>query len=585
MPRISDLPVVAIERITQLARGQVILGTDTNACVCRQWKDASSDEEAQPLQLFLDLQYISLPDMLRAATWMAKHGQQMEVVVIDGRAVQLVHEGWLHIQLLLLCTCQNLRRLELQHEHSLALLAPVLGQLPQLQHLAAAVAMEVWDQSEDENEGGEAAQVQEGEFWAQKEVLKVPDMGQLCPQLTYLSVTLEANGDTVRVDERLPRLLPPTLQQLALSNGTRVHTYPLVPSRHLSHLTALQQLRLEGVEVEGQGDVQLAQHLAPLQQLRVVDPVHTSVTAAAVHLAPLVVEYQGRGNLREGLPPAMTRWVHLTRLVLDTHSSLPEGTAGALAALSSLKELGLSVGRMDTTVEAAVHQAAGMVQLRSLKLKGHIESPAALSAALVQCTQLTSLHLAVTSPDATSSEGVCYMAVPEQQLVGLRALTVPAELLEQQQGAWLAPLTALTRLGVKLPVRQRWDPPQEPLTHEACQEAQWQWYEAQEQGVHDAAGRLLEQVQAWPAAMQQVVFWAPRRLLVTGFQPRRWQHTPAASPGRPGFTVWLEDVGPYTYSTAAPGWARPFAPCPHLPGVWQLQGEGCVEPLLVPQYF
>jgi hypothetical protein len=147
-----------------------------------------------------------------------------------------------------------------------------------------------------------------------------------------------------------------------------------------------------------------------------------------------------------------------------------------------------------------------------------------------------------------------------QQLTGLRSLTVPSELLQREQGAWLAPLTALTRLSVALRdmralLMDVFGRPEGAAPAESQAEP--------------SSIRLVQQVLAdvwvWPASLQQVVFWVAGA--DTNPQPMCWLFGPTATSSAQ-FTVWVEQP-----SGLAPGWARPFRPCPHLPGVWELQEE------------
>jgi hypothetical protein len=120
--------------------------------------------------------------------------------------------------------------------------------------------------------------------------------------------------------------------------------------------------------------------------------------------------------------------------------------------------------------------------------------------------------------------------------------------LEQQRGAWLAPLTAVTRLGVSLG-------------------AKWEGDGAEGSALQGKVQGLLGQVQAWPAGLQQVVVVRRAGSNGTPFKLASWHYSPAA-PGGALFSVWLEQ-----HTGFAPGWAQPLRPCPHLPGVWELQGE------------
>jgi hypothetical protein len=200
-----------------------------------------------------------------------------------------------------------------------------------------------------------------------------------------------------------------------------------------------------------------------------------------------------------------------------------------------------------------------MPTLRSLQLQGDVGDSMRqeqLSAALEQCRQLTSLGLAVALPSADTTPCTQpFLPVP-QQLTGLRCLRVPAELLEQQQGAWLAPLTALNRLCLDLPSHM----------------GHWEFRllrKAEQPGepMQALVTEVLQQVQEWPASLQQVEVWVTAGS--TGAKRMAWEYVSEAPVGG-RFSVWLEQL-----EGKGAGWGRPLRPCPHLPGVWELQ-----EPLL-----
>jgi hypothetical protein len=97
----------------------------------------------------------------------------------------------------------------------------------------------------------------------------------------------------------------------------------------------------------------------------------------------------------------------------------------------------------------------------------------------------------------------------------------------------------------------------------------------QQQGVERDMAGLQQQLQlellpGWPASMQQVVLTMVVPADAEEVKSHCWTFTPS-SPGSRQVTVWLE---PHRQRRdLAKGWSRPFRPCPHLPGVWELQGE------------
>jgi hypothetical protein len=555
MTTISDLPTVAIKRITQLARGRIIHGCNGYAVVSRQWRDAgdssSSSQESEQLQLFLDLADMSEAAINRALDWLARHGKQAGVLVIASGLPPSVAPDSMYTSVAAL---SYLRRLELMQQHSLVRLAPVLDQLPQLQHLEAHVSMvcdlEGWD-STDEHAVSQGVFADEaGQYWDD-----LPDLQQqLCPQLTHLRLLIEPNVYSLWLDEQLPLLLPARLKQLELL-GVQDSVYSWLQPRLLSHLTGLQQLTLQRVFIPEEdfipgGMEALEGHLAGVQQVVLNYPGGTFAGIETLELlAPKVISFSTPFFMPD--EETITRLVCLTRLELK--GALQHPPVAALAALKLQELVVMDFG--DSDLVTMVQLAGDMPTLRSLRLQGTVGSSLfqeQLSAALEQCTQLTSLHLAVTLP-FTYATTLPFMGVP-QQLVGLRRLTVPAELLEQEVGAWLAPLTALTRLCLDMPSH---------MLHFAGgtpggAESQGLPMQAQVQGV-------LQQVQAWPASLQQVVMWVSSDRM--GVKRMCCEYIPAVPAGG-RFSVWVEQR-----EGKAAGWARPLRPCPHLPGVWELQGE------------
>jgi hypothetical protein len=574
MVRLSKLPQIAVEHILRSARGRSIAGTNRYARVCRQWRNAS--EHAEPLQLYLNLTHLSEEDLARATCWLSMHGQHVDVLVVQEHQHYCRHcapPPWFPGAVPAL---QQLKRLEVAGTDTLVGLAPVLQHLPHLQHLAATVGM--CQYAED---GGVMP------FWGflsgdvpgkftnqrlQQPLQEVPDLQQLCPQLTSLHLTIQCHVRGLEIDPRVSLLLSPRLQQLTLVTGPScgfvvAFGLPVLSADSLVHLSALQQLTLDGVDFEQQGAGQVALGLGALQQVRVYHP-HITVQGAhgtsmevsivshgIVHLAPVLTEYEV--SAAASSVDVLSSYGHLTRLVLSG-GTLLQGTDAAVAALTGLQELGL-VADLDSTAVSILQQAAGMVKLRNLQLVGFAESPAEPAACVAQCTQLTSLALLVGGPFVTPWLSAL------QHLPGLQRLTVCEQVLMQQQGAWLAPLTALTRLCVQLDriaAAAAGSGTAASSSHGGSPKQQ------RRLGYHTKACSIWEQVKsAVPAGVQQVVFWAAHDPAVPSFAPMCWQ-LDVAAPGGVQVTAWLEEP-----DLSAAGWRRPMRPCPHLPGAWELQGR------------
>jgi hypothetical protein len=129
-------------------------------------------------------------------------------------------------------------------------------------------------------------------------------------------------------------------------------------------------------------------------------------------------------------------------------------------------------------------------------------------------------------------------------------------MLVQDGGSWLSVFTQLTRLEVT-------------LTGASLQGLPVLVFGQQQQRPRSvvAAQGYLEQVQQWPASLQQVMFWVEQPLISPGFLPSCWEYEPPSLDGKQ-LSVWVE-----AQDGAATNWLRPFSPCPHLPGVWELQGR------------
>jgi hypothetical protein len=224
-------------------------------------------------------------------------------------------------------------------------------------------------------------------------------MGELCPQLTSLHLTMglpdsDANGRAM--DPQLSRLLTPRLQQLTVAQDYNSGWGWGLRASSLVHLSALKQLTLDGMVLAEAEAEALSQGLVSLQQLRVQRPTLPLYHHAdMVHLAPVLTCWEVFTHSGHNTS-VFTSFVHLTRLVLC--GGLPRGADDALAALTGLQELGLALayGDSDSGAVALVQQAAGMGQLRSLQLEWyHDDDPTQLANRLSQCKQLTFLVLLV----------------------------------------------------------------------------------------------------------------------------------------------------------------------------------------------
>jgi hypothetical protein len=549
MTCLTDLPLPAVKRLINLARGSNVPGTNGFARVCRRWREASHDSnDAEPLRLFLDVCTMSKAELSRATAWLSQHGQHASVLVLGGSTLGN-SSAWTGPPALLIKTAatalSSLAWLEIGCEDSLAMVAPVLGQLPQLQHLAAHVGL-------DGTRSPARFTDDHGMFWED-----LPDLQQLCPQLVSFQLVLDPYDHGMWMDDRLPKLLPAGLQRLALVSEPAVEDIMLSASS-LTHLSALQQLTLRAVGVDKEGACALVHHLTALQQLRVSN-IYAQVgpNNPVSQLASKVTGYELCPCYESDtlLPGLVCTWDHGERL--------PEGTAKLLGDLTGLQELSLH-GFADKRMRRAVQQAAGMPTLRGLQLVVADQGPAELGASLGQCTQLTSLQLLVISPVDLANQGVYVSAL--QQLTGLRCLTVHAPLLAQPE-PWLAALTNLTRLHVTLH-----DDEQVQAVYRGARSLSRGWGQVTRySAAYDIATVLLQRVCAWPSSLRQVVVLVDRapgsRNFNDQFGPLSWVLKSAAADGAQ-IKVWLEWC-----DGSGQGWSRPWEPAPHLPGVWVMPGR------------
>jgi hypothetical protein len=587
-----ELPLVLLERIIRQARTRKIPGSNRYARVCRQWRDAynSSDDEVQ-LQLFLDKRLADEADVSQLSSWMSMYGQHLGVLVAGPIQPGPEQLDWLPGPAAAL---RCLTRLEVVQRDSLALLAPVLGQLPQLQHLAARVGLTWCDDSDSASDM--SGMIDKGVFchhvWQQKTDRwahgpshwePIPNFQQLCPQLVRLHLTLEPECEDLEVDSRLHRLLPTGLQQLSLSNADDCEMWLGSSMLRLEHHTALQQLVLSGVQLTQHEAACLLERVRkyqrPGQQLQ-VHVCDTSISSGALQqLAPLLTDlhtYDATDvQLVAGLAP-------LTRLAVDdSGENVIAGVAHVVSSLTGLQELVLEGGNWDWSY---MWQVVRMPTLRSLTIQSRDQPPEYLGSDLEACTQLTALELLLPLPaepwgsddedESSDEESYGQNWVPALQgLTALQCLTVPAEAVPWRQGAWLAELTSLSRLSVNLPdfyqhcglLKAGPDGTIRGVSPTVAEVVQ-----CNRRNVR----RLLGRVREWPASLEFVVFWmAPLGPTHCGgdamVPPMCWEHTTAGPVSRQ-LKVWLE----LPACGAAQGWPRPFQPCPHLRGVWELQAPG-----------
>jgi hypothetical protein len=276
----------------------------------------------------------------------------------------------------------------------------------------------------------------------------------------------------------------------------------------------------------------------------------------------------------EDMVEVLPQLTHLTMLMLawlEDSPGMPENAAEALAALSNLRALGLEGWMEVEGVQPVLHQMAAMSTLRSLQLGGDIILDHHLSNELELCTQLTGLQLTVEKhhpgPGAWQMNQLHprgSVPVP-QQLTGLRSLVLPGTIFKYDDGTWLASLSQVTSLRLKV-FGEGW---LEPVRHAVVEGPVWQ--------VQDWPAVGDEIMHACRAAKGRVITPANHLhgyVISRGHQgaattPTHWQIPPAV-PGSAPISVFIEEEEDMWQ---VHGWSQPLVPCPHLTGVWELQGE------------
>jgi hypothetical protein len=519
------------------------------------------------MQLYVNARHMSEADISKAFEWVAMHGEHVDTLVLQAcksRALPLDLFNTAAPSL------RNLTWLGLFQRHSLVQLAPVLGQLPQLRHLAAAVQQHV-----DHNGVYRTGMFKDesGQRWEE-----VPDMQQLCPQLQQLDLTIESTRERIPIDMRLVQLLPAGLQQLTLTSTWDAAV--CLVAGHVEHLTALQQLTLDGVVVEPEEASRLMLSLGALQEVRLLSDLGDQQGEVLVRLAPkLKACWYGAAQELEVLP----QLTHLTLLMLswrDATSGMPEGTAEALAALTGLQALDLEGDMEGRPMEEVLQQVSGMEALRSLKLGGSLVDAlnghesftyASLSGGLELCTQLTSLRVMVKLGNPYRRRQAPRFVHAPVQLTGLRNLALPGDVFEYDDGASLAPLSHLTSLRLRV-----WPGPVRTALVEGPVSQVHDWRAVWRQvGRTDRDAVQLQLLDALEAAQSS----GGACFMTTGMgslaaapptvtTPTHWQVTPAVPGGAGPIRVYTEEDMWQVH-----GWSQPLVPCPHLPGVWELQGE------------
>jgi hypothetical protein len=517
----NDLPGSAVQLIQKLAAERRVPGTIKQARVCRAWHAASSGWDWEPLRLALNLDVLDEQQLQTAVAWLTKHGrlvQRLDIKVYVRCNTPAMQQLWA-----VFTNYQNLTCLEVEGEEVITLVdvAPLLPQVPRLQHLKASMSL-----MEECVDGPGLFSTGDG----MEALQSVPVLEELCPQLLGLHLVIYSASN--HMDPRLSQLLPHRLQQLQLEVVGVPH---VVDPPALIGCTALQQLTLQGVQVD---DGQALAAVNSLATVRMVDVIVHDVELLS--LSSKLVQYTTRTYLYWEDPQVPGQLTALTALTIR-HGISPYGqyTLTSLTALHHLELLGMK-GAHDSQLPLLLRQLAGLPQLRDLCLSGkcprqHVSGVSALR-------QLTGLAISGLSH---ADVGVAVELEQQdgpwpgllQQLPGLQRVEVDQELVTVCHQPWWTKLTALTQLVVvapsKVPV----------LQIEAAL----------------AAGTV-------PATLQQLVV----KVVLSDDWEEEEEGPKWCVRGRstlPGVTLVTWQLLDYMLTYELPA---AVTPCPWLPGVWEV---------------
>jgi hypothetical protein len=542
MSTFDVLPAPAVRLITRLARSRRIAGTNRYALITRAWRDAAKDDPAEEqLDLLLPLPAASPPDgegllpaaITRAFKWLEVYGG----TVVTLQVTYDTSAAWAFQQLpVATAPFTSLARLEVDGPDSLVDVAPALPHLVRLTRLRASISL-----LRTKTSSGLLVQTVFGLRGAP--LLELPSLQGSCPCLKSLHLGLLCTQHITSVDSywlpqcdaRLRDLLPDNLEQLHLEAHSQ--TFIGLPCASLTSLGYMQTLTLSGMNTD---NLNLLLEMPGLQQL---------------HMGWAGCQADGgtgflNGWMSKGL---CTVPDHLTKLTGARLISDPVSAEPLLPYLTNVQQLTVILGRADGV--PLLRQVTTTSSLRHLQLKimSAQRGPAALVSALGSMQQLTCLTVDAGVDNFIpcgpwhAEEVRCSWAQALQQLTQLRVLAVPLELLQAGMAAELTSLVLLQCLYV----------------HSGSAPAQ-----------------VLEQVagclRALPSSLQAVLCW-PRGTL-SGFDHNTRLVVPEGSPlGGVHISFW------HGWRTAAQqGLVLVPRPCPHLPGVWELQQEAATGRCGVP---
>jgi hypothetical protein len=520
MTTIDDLPASAVRLITRFARTRRIPGTNRFARVCRSWRGAAIDSaDAEQVQLLLALEGLSPDTVTTTRQWLAQHGACVTSLDItyDPETSPLFEQLPLATAPLV-----GLARLEVDGPDSLVALAPALPQLVALTHLRASIGVVCMDD-------GPQTEAQ-GVFAAEGAPLEDPPcLQQLCPGLKslHLDISCEYTEGLRWVEAPMEELLPDHLEQLHM-HGTP--QFVMVPCAALAPFTLLRRLTLKSMCVGDPDELLAMPGLAEVDMLGTRCYVGGSSQMSATWL-------------REGRCTAKQHLAKLTYMRIMYQQHGPPSAAPSLATLSGLRKL--EVCSLGPGAAACVHQLSSLSRLQSLSLDFYATAAsdaAAVLSAVSSVQQLTPLFVYTSSISVPRSTWAALLP----HLPQLRVLGVSKQLLEGGLADEVHLLTQLQCLYVSS------DSPHEEVAAVTC--ASLTPY-LPVLSKCSSLKAVLYYRYAWdghPAAQPLWEYVHQGRLHLSGWH--KWRH--AAEEGR---VVWPR-------------------PCPHLPGVWELQQEQPTQP-------
>jgi hypothetical protein len=570
---IHDLPPGAVQYIVEAARGRLIPGTNRYASVCKGWHTASPAEaDDEQLHLYLDQAATEDNQAERATQWLAQHGKG-----VAGLELPTTTWGFVKITLGYSGIASSLQRLDIRGPNTLVGLLAAQVQLPHLQHLTACISQyDSWQvepgvvllEEEQEAAGG------------------VHPLQQACPALKDLCLDMTGDWNASPqpglsgMDSILPRLLPPTLQQLRMDcTPYDVDNAIITPHLALGHLTGLQRLELRVFRIR---DPTSFLQLPPAWGVSLVECWTNGDLATPQDWQPLDERLTALSLCYIiGDVTVVSDLTRLTSLWVDTNGWQTD-SALPLAGLTGLQQLNIDAGsewdgdgaRPEQRAHQALLQVASTSSLRHLGLRTFECDNPALLTAVGALTQLTFLCLGMDGRgEAEAAGGAQGPGGGQQQgqqvgdaqqgpqgaqlgvegvpggplwalrgLVGLRQLQLTGTHLLWYPTTWLSHLTQLSVLVVNF---------YNDLQHGVAPPV-----------LSERMAAVVPRLQgSHPASLQQVVLYVPGTPVC--------DVVPSPLPGVAVGVRPPADVG-YFPMPRAP---RPMQPCAHLPGVWELLPE------------